>query len=119
MTGVTATTTTSGENIVPGIALSREDREEIYAGLKGNESFVNIAVSLDRPPSTISREVGRNGGRRKYKASIAQARAEEQRRRPKVPKLVADRQLCDDIAQRLKTEKLSPSVIARQLGDEG
>lgn len=100
-------------------ALSREDREEIYAGLKAGELQTDIAKSIGRHRSVISREVARNGGRKKYTASVAQARADEQRKRPKVPKLVADEQLCDDIARRLKSEKLSPGVIAHQLSKEG
>jgi IS30 family transposase len=108
-----------GEHIVPGNALQREDREEIQAGLSANESFTDIAKSLGRSPSTISREVGKNGGRKSYRASSAQEGADGLRLRPKDSKLALNQLLCDEVARRLRVEKLSPYVISRQLANEG
>src|SRR5512140_1734435 len=46
--------------------LSLADREELLRGLLAGESFREIASRLGRSPSTISREVDRNGRRRRY-----------------------------------------------------
>lgn len=100
-------------------ALSREEREEIRAGLERSESFGEIAKSLGRAKSTISREVRKNGGRAKYSATRADDRAHQKRRRFKVAKLVADPRLRDEVHRRLKDEKLSPDVISKQLCEEG
>ena len=50
-------------------ALSLIEREEISRGLVAKQSFRSIAQSLKRSPSTISREVSRNGGRQAYRAA--------------------------------------------------
>ncbi|WP_405096458.1 helix-turn-helix domain-containing protein [Micromonospora sp. NBC_01412] len=42
--------------------MTQQDRQRIAAGLAGGLSYAEIARRLDRPTSTISREVGRNGG---------------------------------------------------------
>ncbi len=48
--------------------LTLSEREEIRAGLSAKMSIRAIATALNRSPSTISREVQRNRGRRYYKA---------------------------------------------------
>ena len=100
-------------------ALSREEREEIRAGLERDESFGEIGRSLGRAKSTISREVRKNGGRKKYSATRSDDWAQQKRRRFKVAKLVSDLELRDEIHRRLEDEKLSPDVISRQLFEEG
>src|SRR5438067_2009957 len=55
--------------------LSLADREEIFAGLIRGETFSAIARGIGRPPCTVSREVGANGGRTKYRPSKAHRRA--------------------------------------------
>jgi transposase, IS30 family len=55
--------------------LSLEDREEIRAGLGAGASFAAIAGRIGRCPSTVSREVNRNGGRRRYRAVAADGAA--------------------------------------------
>jgi hypothetical protein len=64
-----------------------------------------IARTLGRPPSTISRELGRNaatrGGRLDYRASIAQWKAELQARRAKTAKLASDDRLREYVQDRL------------------
>src|ERR1035437_5389672 len=58
-----------------GAALSALGREEIRVGCDRGETFTAIALALGRAPSTISQEVGRNGGRHRYCAVAAGARA--------------------------------------------
>ncbi len=73
---------------VPGPGrLTLADREEITLGLRGGESFTAIAARLGKAVSTVSREVGANGGRDGYRAWRAHQRAREQARRPKACKL--------------------------------
>jgi IS30 family transposase len=67
--------------------LSLEDREEISRGLVCGESFTQIARRLGREPSTVSREVNRNGGRQNYRAASADRATCERARRPKPTKL--------------------------------
>ncbi|EMU8549135.1 IS30 family transposase, partial [Escherichia coli] len=55
--------------------LTLSEREEIRAGLSAKMSIRAIATALNRSPSTISREVQRNRGRRYYKAVDANNRA--------------------------------------------
>ncbi len=54
-----------------GLALTLSEREEISRGIAVGQSMRWIASSLDRSPSTISREVKRNGGLASYRASRA------------------------------------------------
>src|SRR5918994_4364259 len=54
------------------LRLSLAEREEISRGLAGGESFRAIAARLGRAPSTVSREVAINGGRRRYRACRAE-----------------------------------------------
>ena len=63
--------------------LSFEEREEIRAGLSAKISIRAIARQLNRSPSTISREINRNRGRRWYKAIDANRRAWRMAKRPK------------------------------------
>ena len=69
------------------LRLSLAEREEISRGLGGEESYRAIARRLDRAPSTISREVSGNGGRRRYRAVRADASAYQKAGRPKLAKL--------------------------------
>ena len=57
--------------------LSLAEREEISRGLAGCLSLRTIAAQLGRSPSTVSREVNRNGGRHSYRASQADQAAWE------------------------------------------
>jgi IS30 family transposase len=59
------------------LRLSVTEREEISRGLAGGESLRSIARRLARSPSTISREVAANGGRRRYRACRADRAAVE------------------------------------------
>ena len=75
------------------LRLSLGDREEISRGLMAGESRRAIAVRLKRSPSTISREVARNGGPDGYRAWSADSMALERGRRPKPAKLSQDSRL--------------------------
>lgn len=63
--------------------LSFRDREQISRGLAAGESVRSIAISLDRSPSTISRESNRNGGASSYLALDADQAAWKRAKRPK------------------------------------
>jgi len=52
-------------------ALTLHEREVISRGLVAGQSIRSIAASLQRAPSTISREIGRNGGSETYRATQA------------------------------------------------
>jgi DNA-binding CsgD family transcriptional regulator len=69
-------------------ALLVAEREEISRGLAAGDSCRVIAQRLERAPSTVSREVARNGGRCRYRAQAADAAADRRARRPKPAKLV-------------------------------
>ncbi len=64
-------------------ALRASEREEITRGLAARASIRQIARTLHRAPSTISREIRRNGGRTHYRAARADAQAWGRARRPK------------------------------------
>lgn len=57
---------------MPGRRLTPQDRERIAAGLAAGLGYADIARSLGRPTSTVSREVTRNGGPEAYRAAAAQ-----------------------------------------------
>ena len=67
--------------------LSRDEREEIRAGLERGETYTAIAGTLGRATSTVSRDVAANGGRDGYRAWRAHQDAGQRARRPKTPKL--------------------------------
>jgi len=71
------------------LRLSLTEREEISRGLAGGESIRAIARRLARSPSTVSREVAANGGRRRYRACGADKAAVRRARRPKRSKLAS------------------------------
>jgi len=91
--------------------LSLAEREEISRGLAEDVSLRTIAVRLRRPPSTISREVIRHGGRTRYRAALADERAWARARRPKTCKLAAEPRLCELVAAKL-AEDWSPQQIS-------
>ena len=94
-----------------GLALVLSEREEISRGVVAGDSIRSIALSLGRSPSTVSREVNRNGGRRDYRASKADQGAWYRALRPKRCKLVRRRALARIVASKLKLH-WSPKQIA-------
>lgn len=93
------------------LALTLAEREEIWRGVVGGHSIRWIASELGRDPSTISREVKRNGDRRHYRANQAEQAAWERARRPKTCKLAENRALARTVAKKLQLE-WSPRQIA-------
>src|SRR5260221_8508981 len=66
--------------------LTLADREEISRCLAVGMEQKDIAVRIGRHPSVVSREIGRHGGRRAYRAHPADAGAGKSRRRPNAGK---------------------------------
>jgi len=93
------------------LALTLSEREEISRGVVAGRSIRSIAASLGRAPSSISREIRRNGGPVGYRAAPADQAALDRARRPKVCKLVQNRALAHLVASKLCRE-WSPEQIA-------
>ncbi len=93
------------------VALSLAEREEISRGVVAGHLICSIAAALGRAPSTVSRELQRNGGRRRYRASRAEQAAWDRARRPKTCKLAQNRALARLVAKKLQLE-WSPQQIA-------
>ena len=93
------------------LVLSAAEREEISRGVAAGESARRIAVRLGRASSTIARELGRNGGRRGYRAADADQQAWERAQRPQHCKLARDRVLAGVVATKLEQD-WSPQQIA-------
>ena len=92
-------------------SLTSTEREEISRGLAQAESIRAIAARLHRAPSTISREIGRHGGRSKYRAERADARAWTNAQRPKSCLLSTNVELRDAVADKL-ADDWSPQQIS-------
>jgi IS30 family transposase len=103
--------------IVPAVktraarSLTSTEREEISRGLAQGESMRVIAARLKRAPSTVSREIGRHGGRSNYRAAHADARAWVNAQRPKGCLLSTHVELRDAVAQKL-ADDWSPQQIS-------
>ena len=92
-------------------ALSLAEREEVSRGLVAGRLLRSIAVQLGRAPSTISREVGRNGGRDRYRATRSDQAAWERALRPKPCKLACHPRLRRTVSAKLR-RRWSPEQIA-------
>jgi len=93
------------------LALTLAEREEISRSVVTGQSIRSIATSLGRAPSTISRELKRNGGQECYRASRADQAAWDRANRPKTCKLVENRTLAHIVAGKLQGQ-WSPEQIA-------
>jgi IS30 family transposase len=93
------------------VALRLEEREEISRGIAAGRSIRRIAQDLGRAPSTISREIRRNGGCSAYRASEADTRAWERALRPKPCRLARHAGLRWRVAQKLALQ-WSPEQIS-------
>jgi len=91
-------------------ALTLSEREEISRGIAAGRTIRSIARILSRPASTLSREIGRNGGYDAYRASEADERAWERARRPKRCRLTRCPRL-----RRLVEEKLQEDWAPQQI----
>jgi IS30 family transposase len=92
-------------------ALSTAEREEISRGVVTGQSLRSIAASLNRAPSTVSREISRNGGHQHYRANLADKAAWDRAHRPKTCKLAQNPTLASIVADKLQLE-WSPRQIA-------
>lgn len=99
------------------VALALEEREEISRGIAASRSIRQIAARLGRSPSTVSREVRRNGGHSAYRAGVADVRAWERALRPKPCRLARHPKLRWRVAQKLALE-WSPEQISGWLKRE-
>ncbi len=82
------TSRTQKETAVPGGRLTQQERQRIALGLADGLAYAEIARRLDRPTSTVTREVMRNGGPTAYRADLAHRATERRahrRRRPAAP----------------------------------
>ena len=106
-----------------GSRLSFREREEI-ACLRAEKLGVReVARRLGRDPSTISRELRRTatpaGGQRVYRASVAQADADDKARRPKPAKLATNLRLRHEVQARLSQNHSPEQISARLVQDFG
>src|SRR3982075_3280169 len=93
------------------LALTLSEREEISRGITAHQSARSMARLLGRSPSTVSREMGRNGGHDRYRAALADESAWARARRPKCCKLANSPRLRRAVAGKLRLD-WSPEQIA-------
>jgi transposase, IS30 family len=100
-----------------GFRLSFQERVEIAMRVAAGESDSEIARGLGRHRSTIGRELGRCGGRERYRAIRAEQRAQWTARRPKETKLARCPGLLAEVERGL-LEFWSPEQISARLRRE-
>lgn len=93
------------------LALSAAEREEISRAVVAGHSMRSIANGLGRAPSTISREIKRNGDQEGYRANQADQAAWDRAQRPRTCKLAENRTLAHLVAGKLQLQ-WSPEQIA-------
>jgi IS30 family transposase len=93
------------------LALTLAEREEISRAVVAGQTIRSVATLLGRAPSTISREINRNGGADCYRAAQADKAAWDRALRPKTCKLVGKRKLANIVAGKLQLQ-WSPQQIA-------
>jgi IS30 family transposase len=93
------------------LALTLSEREEISRGIAAHRSCRSMARLLGRSASTVSRELGRNGGYDRYRAALADERAWARARRPKRCKLANSPRLRQAVASKLRLN-WSPEQIS-------
>ncbi|MDT7847750.1 helix-turn-helix domain-containing protein [Streptomyces justiciae] len=73
---------------MPGGRLTQQERQQIALGLADGLAYAEIARRLERPTSTVTREVMRNGGPTSYRADLAHRATERRahRRKPSAPR---------------------------------
>lgn len=94
--------------------LSLEEREEISRGLAADMSIRAIALLLNRSPSTICREIKRNGGDDRYRATSADESAWRRGKRPKPCILKTNGTLRELVVEKLSSN-WSPEQISAWL----
>jgi len=98
--------------------LTLEDREDISRGLAKGLENKDIAASIERDESVVSREITRHGGREAYRAWKADAGARESRSRPKERKIDAHPELRERVVGDMK-KGWSPEQISGRIRYEG
>ena len=93
------------------LALTLSEREEISRGIASHLSLRTIAAQLGRSPSTVSREINRNGGLEHYRANQADKATWDRAHRPKPCKLAGSPLLRGIVARKLKSN-WSPEQIS-------
>jgi IS30 family transposase len=93
------------------LALTLAEREVISRGVTARRSARSIAKLLGRSPSTVSREMNRNGGCERYRATVADENAWARSRRPKCCKLAINSRLRQAVARKLRLD-WSPEQVA-------
>lgn len=93
------------------LALTLAEREEISCGLVAGRTVRSLAATMGRSPSTVSREIARNGGSRQYRAAAADKCAWKRALRPKPCKLALYDQLRQAVEKKLQ-QNWSPEQIA-------
>ena len=93
------------------LALTLAEREEISRAIALDQSARSIARLLGRSPSSVSREISRNGGYDRYRAAPADEQAWNRARRPKRCKLATNSRLRRSVAEKLRLN-WSPEQIA-------
>jgi IS30 family transposase len=78
------------------------EREEVSRAIAADESIRSVAARLGRSPSTVSREIKRNGGRDAYRANLADQAAWDRAKRPKRCKLAERRALARSVSDKLR-----------------
>ncbi|MFI6920192.1 helix-turn-helix domain-containing protein [Nonomuraea spiralis] len=114
---------------MPGGRLTQHDRQQIAVGLADGLAYAEIARRLDRPTSTVTREVMRNGGPTAYRADLAHRATERRTQRraqpaPRAPQAVPQAHGRDAEAVREYEETFTtvlmqgglPKMMARVLG---
>jgi len=92
-------------------ALTLAEREEISRAMVEGQSIRSVAARLGRAPSTVSREIKRNGGQSDYRATEADSAAWDRALRPKHCKLVENIALARIVTNKLRL-LWSPEQIA-------
>ena len=99
--------------------LTIEQRERLYLARNKGESMAMIAAELGVDKSTVSRELGRNGGLKSYSPSSAQ-KSYEARRSGCHPKRILDgKKMHDYVAEKFLCQQWSPEEISGRIGFEG
>jgi transposase, IS30 family len=93
--------------------LTMEDREEISRGLAKGLEYKDIAASIRRDESVVSREISRHGGPAGYRAWKAGAAARESRSRPKERKIDEDPDLRERVVRDLRNGWSAEEISGR------
>src|SRR5450631_2605684 len=95
------------------LALTLSEREEISRGIAVHQSARSMAGLLGRSPSTVSREISRNGGYDGYRAALADDKAWARARRPKRCKLATNPWLRQSVASKRRLIRAPNEISVR------